>query len=98
MGENIIRQSHEQLQNNISLDELRELLELQTAIYAYVHPSPSLFNLIIRTLHDDRHPTASELVRLLEASYLFTRCAIKGPGKIIAFDLGKLLLSGRGAC
>ena len=41
-----------------------------------------------RSLHDDRHQTASELVRLLEASYLFTRCAVKGPGKIIAFDLG----------
>jgi hypothetical protein len=36
MGEQIIRQSHQQSQNNISLDELRELLELQTAIYAYV--------------------------------------------------------------
>jgi hypothetical protein len=36
MGEQIIRQSHQQSQNNISLDELRELLELQAAIYAYV--------------------------------------------------------------
>lgn len=34
MGEQIIRQSHQQLQNNINLDELRELLELQTAVYA----------------------------------------------------------------
>jgi hypothetical protein len=36
MGEQIIRQAHDQLHDNISLDELRELLELQTAIYAYV--------------------------------------------------------------
>jgi hypothetical protein len=36
MGEQIIRQSHDQLHDNISLDELRKLLELQTAIYAYV--------------------------------------------------------------
>lgn len=88
MGEHIIRQSHHQLQDDISLDELRELLELQTAIYAYVTQFYTLATSDFRSLHDDRHNTASELVRLLEASYLFTRCAIKGPGKMIAFDLG----------
>ena len=34
MGEQLLRQAHHQLHDNISLDELRELLELQTAIYA----------------------------------------------------------------
>jgi hypothetical protein len=47
-------------------------------------------SLTIRSLGDPRHTNASELVRLLEASYLFTRCATKGPGKTIAFDLCKL--------
>ena len=88
MGEQIIRQAHDQLHDDISLDGPRELLELQTAIYAYVTQFCTLTTSNFRSLHDDRHNTASELVRLLEASYLFTRCAIKGPGKMIAFDLG----------
>jgi len=48
--------------------------------------------LTIRSLHDPRHTTASELARLLEASDMFTRCATKGQGKSITFDLGKLFV------
>jgi hypothetical protein len=89
MGEQIIRQCHHQMQDIINLDELRHLLGLQTAIYAYVKQHSARPPLTIRSLHDSRHTAASELVRLLEASYVFTRCATKGAGKTIAFDLGK---------
>lgn len=62
--------------------------------------SPSLRwqcdSLISSSLNDPRHTTASELVRLLDACYLFTRCASKGPGKTITFDLGAFVVAWMG--
>lgn len=40
-------------------------------------------------MDDRRRETAAELIRLLDASHLFSRCAARGPNKKILFDLGK---------
>lgn len=43
-------------------------------------------------MDDRRRETAAELIRLLDASNLFSRCAARGPNKKILFDLGEHFL------
>lgn len=91
MGEEILRISYEKILDETDLDELKSLFSLQVAIYEYVYnTSPwSERSLTNRSAMDDRRrETASELIRLLDASYLFSRCAARGPNKKILFDLG----------
>jgi hypothetical protein len=42
LGEQVIQQCHQRLQDNVNLDELRQLLGLQTTIFSYAAAIPFL--------------------------------------------------------